>query len=326
MPRLDDGSIRQSTHTFDPSDYFHERIPFHVLGVVLSVYASDDRINVSASKTLSNKRKGTRCEARVLVVNDGMDVPWIIPNVVLLPPSSSGIDNYSEELPKGCSQTVDGKQLTISVDPYSLDGDFCLVGFVGGNIKQPYLLKWWPHPKNDTDPATGGNSGFVDQGRRFFKRFQGTKLTINNNGDISLDTSEAGSSVQGSATGITRVPKEIGGNIQVDVKPSKQLEINFNPVVNSGTRQDTSSRLTMTKDEVDMIANAVVNILTRTGNIEVIAAQLAEIIGTSGGVNLGAHGLSSNQGVVQGEGFDPASGLTQADLGNASSVVRAVKG
>jgi len=121
---LKSGTMPQGGLTHDAADYGHEEVTHPVLGVVLNVYCSDDPLNTLAGAF--QDIRGPACQARVLVVNDGTDQPWILPNVIITPSSSSGADNYQEELPKGVSQSIDGSVFNSAfkdVAMNKLDGD-----------------------------------------------------------------------------------------------------------------------------------------------------------------------------------------------------------
>lgn len=239
-----DGSITQSVHVKNMEDYPHEGdMNIAILGVVVNLHPSDARTNRSAVQ--HSEQRGSAFEADVISLNDGSDTPWIIPNCVVLPRGSTGVDNYSEELPRPATQMIDGSEWNGSladIDPDKLDGDRVIVQFIGGIITQPIITHWFPHPGNISDPATGGYAGgetgtanevssnpTLIQGPRCVKRFAGTRLVITGKGSIYIDTNEANSTVEGSPSGIQRKKTDDGGDIQVDMKPERQLEVNFNP-------------------------------------------------------------------------------------------------
>jgi hypothetical protein len=283
MPARYDGAVAQSSNLHDDSSYGSERLYFPVLGIVLSITSSDDPQNRTA--TFSQDQRGSRTEATVLILNDGSDNPWVIPNVVVLPGGLTGIDNYHEEIPRGCSQMLDGSSFNSTfagIDVEKLDGDWCIVQFIGGSIEQAFISNWWPHPGNVTDPATSGVSGngILNQGRRFFKRYQGTKFTITDSGNVFVDTTNANAKLGGSPSGPSYQASEKGGDIQVDVKASRQLQLNWNPPIEpyvdqsvpqknpppapGKTRETSASYITFTKDELDFLAGKIIKIIAQT--------------------------------------------------------------
>jgi hypothetical protein len=298
MPRDRKGNTLQTGLYYHPGDFSHQHMPNSVLGIVLNVYCSDSSQNESA--IVRGDLRGFQCECRVLVVNDGRDATWILPNVVVPPRGSTGIDNYYEELPTPTTCMVDGSDYDTQgrrMDITKMDGDYCIVDFIGGSIEQPFLVSWWPHPSNRFDPATSdaaGDGSVLNQGKRLVRRFQGSKFQITDKGSIFIDTSEAASTLQfGESTTsqpIKRVLSEDGGDVQLDIKSSKQMQVNFNPPIplpksqpsllqpnstNTPKNDDAQARskdfsaFTMDKDFIEMIAGQFIRLLALTSDIEI---------------------------------------------------------
>ena len=216
-------------------------------GIILSVQPSDARHNLCADS--SSVKRGPRHECSVLVV-DNFGTPEVpINNVVIPPPHHSGVDNFSEDLPRGCSKDlIDGLKYDldlIDVDTSKLDGEWCVVGFIGGKIDHAFLMCWWPHPHNNFDPSTSGRAYKetalkqvdLDKNRfRSFRRINGSEFTVNQHGSVYLDTQQAARTVQvrDSKPESTHIDK--GGHIQVDVKSKGQFELNWNAKPFSGPR------------------------------------------------------------------------------------------
>jgi hypothetical protein len=282
------GTTHQSALTSQRGDYAHEQIMFPVLGIVLNVFPADDERNSNTGS--SADVRASHFQARVLVVNDGSDSPWTLPNVIVPPSGTCGVDNYDEEIPRGTTGTIDDSVLSSSLTSTSLkklDGDWCIVDFIGGSSNQPFIAKWWPHPANRMDSITAGlKDGNLTQGRRKVKRFQGTRFCITEKGSVLIDTSEANSKLQKGK----RVPdpSKTGGDIRVSMKPEREFELNFNPFVFGDPdepdflwppkavkqeRGTANSRLKLTKDELTFIAGAVVNLIAQTGNLVMSTPQ-----------------------------------------------------
>lgn len=359
MPQEYDGTVVQSANNFDVGNYTHQKLYMPVLGVILNVYHSDHPTNRSSVQ--KQDQRGSACEAQVLILNDGLDTPWIVQNALVLPNGSSGVDNYHEEIPRGCSMMSDGSKYNadmVGIDVEKLDGDWCIVQFIGGSIDQPIITSWFPHNGNRSDPATSGLSGdnVLVQGRRLFKRFQGTKITLTDKGSIFVDTSEAGSVMKGGASGWKRNNVEIGGSVQLDVKDSQQVEVNFNapvpiqtePSLNQknphGTfpvRDDVNSRVTLDKATIQLLAKEVVTLMSKEGTLDILAEKAAKIVSNTAdvtvqaatkvdvdapSVNLGDGTLTAAvNGVVVSSGVDSFTGSTYYALSNASSAVLAKK-
>jgi hypothetical protein len=249
------GATVQSANVIDTRDYAHERIYFPIIGIVTKVYFSDDDGNRSAVP--KQDHRGSQIEAEVLVVNDGTESYRIIPNVVVLPTGASGVNNFSEQIPKACTQMIDGTQFSGSfggIDHFSLDGDWCVIQFVGGSAQQPIMTHWYPHPGNTSDAATAGTAdGTVIHGVRSIKKFEGVCASIDKDGNVLLDSTEANSQIT-YPQGIT-TKKELagGGAVQVDVKNSASMEVNFNTKKaqtnppREQERPDTDTRVTFNK-------------------------------------------------------------------------------
>lgn len=303
MPERRDGSIIQSCLRFEQGDWGHEFISHPVLGVVLNVFVSDDDENAE-TRTYQDQR-GTQLQARVLVVNDGHDHPWILPNVIITPPGGSGFDNFSEEVPRGTTGTVDGTAFDwsfLDIPPRKLNGDFCVVDFIGGSTNQPFMITWWPHPANRRDSTTGGEvetvgdlrEGNLQQGRRLVKRFQGTRFSVTSQGDIFIDTTQAGSTLDENGE---RKKVDDGGEIDITLKDTQQLQVNFNqsvaeedsatgdifvghpdalqpnPPVGTNIRDDLLTRLLMDKDFITALAGRVMRIAgdnDETDNVDTV--------------------------------------------------------
>ena len=217
-----------------------------LVGVILSVKPSDAKGNL-AGETHPALR-GCHHECMVWAAED-YGMPSVLLDHVIIPPEShSGIDNYDEDLPRGVSSLIDGQPFQSDlrgIDPCKLDGEWCVVGFIGGKITHPYIMSWWPHPANTYDPATSGNKPATAEGqtpaptlvqydlklnrsRRMWRK-NGTLFLVNRDGSVYLDTSEANRKVnvgKDNLLSTSRFPK--GGHAQVDIKQTAQLEVNWN--------------------------------------------------------------------------------------------------
>lgn len=309
--RAIDGTIRQSGLSQNPADYNDERIYYPVVGIVMAVHFSDDPTN-ALTIPLSNQRgSGVTCD--VLVINHGNDNPWFLPNVVVLPSGPSGVDDYCEEIPRPSSLMIDGSAFNSglnSIDYEKLDGDWCVVEFIGGSSGQPVMMKWWPHPGNRQDPATAGfkldpppASGSADpktlqQGRRSFKRYAGAKVTVTSEGSFYVDTNESNAEIIGSKSGVARKKRDKGGDIQVDVKPARKLQVNFNepvplpktepslpqpnPPQGEKSRKTDRTTVTLDKDTINLLAGKICEILTSDDYIDFHAKTKVRLRGDDG--------------------------------------------
>jgi hypothetical protein len=221
-----------------PEDYRDLKLDKLMLGVILEVYPSDQVKNRSAQQT--SDRRGHTHECTVLIVRDGSSAYLLLENVIVTPDAPSGIDDYSERLPRGSGIQVDGGSIDSSlhaIDPYELDGDWCVVGFIGSRIDAPFIIRWWPHARNVFDPATSGegyNQSSLVQNRRYFKRVNGVETVVTSKGDIVISTTFANSKLKyGSQPERGRFSRSLddkaGGSIRMYVKPSQFAEVTFKP-------------------------------------------------------------------------------------------------
>lgn len=207
-----------------------------VLGVVLEVYPSDHENNRSA--IMKNDRCGYLHECSVLLVLGDRTRTTILENVIIPPSSPSGVDDYEERLPRPTSMTMSGVPYDESlqfVDPYDLDGDWCVVQFLNGNHSRPYVANWWPSAANTQDPATSGrgeDGDALEQHRRYFKRVNGVETVVTSTGDVILSTTFANSKVlSGEKSSRGRIARKTntddGGSVRLYVKPSQSFEVTF---------------------------------------------------------------------------------------------------
>lgn len=245
-----DGSVVQSSQRQYEEHAAVGQFQFPKIGIILTVQPSDADGNMVGA--FNPNRRGNRHECTVLAVSD-LGIPDdLIHNVVVPPQRPSGIDNFEDDLPRGCSTLIDGTSYNTDfsdVDFGLLDGEWCVVNFIGGRKENAYISNWWPHPINDIDPATSGAStedgpsnlvqADIKKNRmRRFLRKNGVEFLLNRQGSLMLDTNEAGRSVTIDDNGKRSVSKvDKGGHLQVDVKQKAQMEFNWNEKVKKGPRQ-----------------------------------------------------------------------------------------
>jgi len=229
--------------TISPSDYqgvYNQNT--NMLGIVLEIYPADDPRNRFSAGF--DDYRGPFHTCRVLIIDDGSNAQTTLEQVIITPDCTSGIDDYYEKLPKPSTKLVDGGTMAVqgnNYDPNLLDGDRCVIAFIGGSIDKPFIVRWWPHAKNFYDPATSGTGDPDPSGRgstlqqtpRFFKRVNGTETVVNGSGDVIVSTTLANSVVapqEGSSEGrYARTERTEGGSVKLFVKDSQTLEFDFNP-------------------------------------------------------------------------------------------------
>jgi len=216
-----------------------------MLGIILVVNPSDDKDNLLARS--DQQSRGIHHECTVLAGTDLYHPDIFFQHVVLPPMRHSGMDNFEEDLPRGCSQLIDGSTWNgnQNVDYNKLDGEWCLLGFLNGSQQWPFIVAWWPHPADRFNPATSGQAfdrqslvqaDPIKNRFRSIRVINGVMTLVNREGSIYLDTSQGGRSIntKDGKYGITKYDK--GGHVQIDVKKTAQLEINFNEKSEKGPR------------------------------------------------------------------------------------------
>lgn len=254
------GSPVQQSLTLRPADYVGLNISRLMLGLILEVYPADDSRNRSSFQR--EDRRGYLHACTVLIIQDGRGTYVPMENVIITPDSPTGLDDYCERLPRGCTGLVTGENWNSQfnhINPYDLDGDWCIVGFLGGSIDQPFIVRWWPHPRNPFDPATSGNVNpnapddgeTLVQNGRMFHRINGVEFTVTKAGNIYVSTYRASSTLNfGSDLSPIegRFPRTLnedtGGSFKMWIKPSQSFELDWN------TPEDGLGRFGLADEEI----------------------------------------------------------------------------
>jgi hypothetical protein len=247
---LPDGSVYSSSQLIHASDRADQSINTPMVGIILAISPSDDEENLTAN--VEQDQNGWRHECQVLVTDANNEPNLILENVVIPPPNHAGIDNFSEDLPRGKLRSLDGKKLSDHFNDHDLsniDAEWCVIQFLGGSLDRPYISSWWSHPLNKHDPATSGQAvkgnslTQVDKNKnkyRLFRRINGVQVLVSPEGDVYLDTTEANSKVDIQPK-LKRMGMPNGGSVQVDIKSTKQLEFNWNAPVEGLKAGSTSA-------------------------------------------------------------------------------------
>lgn len=220
-------------------DYYFRNMTRPMMGVVLTVQVADSVDNHSS--TLSQVFRGARHEATVQIVNDGYGGTLKLERVMLTTATPSGLGDYEEHLPRGSSQYVGGDTDPSMVlnDLYDLDGDWCIVEYIGGDLDKPYISRYIPHPRNWYDPQTcgegepdaSGNGTTLNQQGRVYKRTHGVEYTVTPAGDVYFDTTRAGYEYKGDQKPKNGRPPMLanaeGGNARVVLKENAIVELSW---------------------------------------------------------------------------------------------------
>lgn len=310
----------QAGLSISDKDYAHYRMRGSVVGVVLSVNAADDPENLYSTRV--DDGHGSTHTCTVLVVEANQSTSMVLSNVVIPPQRPSGLDSYDEFLPRGSSNLVTGEELRSSLsetDPAELDGDYCVVSFVGDSLDQPYVSSWWPHPKNFYDPQTTGQAyrqaqgspRALKQGGRSLTRINGVEFVVTKKGNLYLTTRFASSTLKFGEEAPTEgrwareEDPEVGGSILINPKESQSLELVWdkieegkgimggaeaqipqsNPKGNSGGNQ-TYEQTYLFADKETFSVQVPKNFKVKSGDEAVIEAENLVLLEASG-VKLG---------------------------------------
>lgn len=328
------GNPVQQSMTLRPADYAGLNISRLMLGVVLDVLPADNQLNRSSYQRID--RRGYLHTATVLVIQDGRGTHFPLENVIITPDAPTGLDDYYERLPRGCSSLVTGENWNSQlnhINPYDLDGDWCIVGFLGGSIDQPFIVRWWPHPHNPFDPATSGNTNpntteggeTLVQDRRMFHRINGVEFTVTKQGHIYVSTYRANSALRfGSDLSPVdgRFPRTLqetdGGSFKMWIKPSQSFELDWNtPVDGMGvldvadaeipqtnpSESGSSSRaskdntyILIEKDRVDITVPDEFKVLSSSGILLESQEETTLTVGADLSVDVAGNGSISTDG------------------------------
>jgi hypothetical protein len=261
------------------------RAAWPAVGIVWEVLDSDDVRNTRTGWNGADRAHAR--EAIVLIIDDGMsDQLYTLPRPALIGCARPiGVDQYEERPVRGCSAFLRGGLLPNGIDRrdiLELDGDWCLVSFVGGDWNKPVIIGWIPHPANVDDPGTGARdeASYLDQRGRSFERTAGVRTTVAPSGDTTIDRREAGRTLVPGAGGHTfRVPT-VGGSLRHlmrygqgvsldwrDPAPT-QYETQPNPRPKNATDEPKlpdAAYASMTDEIAEIVAGKVLRLMCRGG-------------------------------------------------------------
>jgi hypothetical protein len=232
MTTLRDGTVLQSALLRAPND----RAPFSeafvpVLGMVVAAYPPDHPSNRSAAHT-SDPARGACLEIDVEVFGaDRAVCGGRISNVVVTPDALSELDEFDEDYPRVATKIV-GSDRNIDDDApaWRMDGQWVVVGFLGGSSRRPFVMRWFPNPLNFFDGATQGGTGFLPQAGRKRRRTRGIDWVITKEGSVLLDMQGAGTDVD-PKTGERTTPLGATrkGDLFVYGRDGRIVGLDFNP-------------------------------------------------------------------------------------------------
>ncbi len=166
--------------------------------------------------------------AQVLVIDDGRRAPYQVLDGVVICSGSPGVrarPTPTSDRALGASQrdALRGSgRLPEDVPAEALDGDRCVVQYLGGSDRRPYISAFWP--RGELVTAT-------DAPRPAYQaRIAGLEIGVDARGSVRMSTESAGAAPSGSATeedpdGGGPVVPTAGGDIEVALKPGTRIAI-----------------------------------------------------------------------------------------------------
>lgn len=198
-------------------------------GVVMSTYVSDDPSHPHAVDTDSGP-KAVYCD--VMCYTSVAGHRFFLVRGALVTQERSGLHDGDIWKPRPTTKDITGAAYDPEVggNPYNLDGDHVLVGFLDGAFNSPVVLRAIPHPQQDV-----GNSE-TDPGRKLVQvqadgdprllRHHGASFGITDAGDFLVDLEKANDGTT-DANGVPTPPADDGtaGNYEVKLQPGAIVTI-----------------------------------------------------------------------------------------------------
>lgn len=169
----------------------------------------------------------------------------IIPRV-LATYTRQGIHEGEISLPRATNSVVSNDLNPLQSNPYEMDGDHVIVGFLEDDIKRPYILKYLPHPVSDVGNGdkTLGHRMRIKEGEgspRLWKH-KGSYWGIDSNGNYitNLTRAHPGSYFDGC---VEPEPTLAGnsGNYTIRLPQTSKLTLEITKDVQNGDGTDSDS-------------------------------------------------------------------------------------
>lgn len=207
------------------------------LGVILEVHdgAGAGLLGAGASPS---PRNVDGYLAQVLLVDDGRRAPYqVLDGVVVCSGSPLGGASATRIRPNPTSQRVlapvqraelqQSGRLPEDLPIDALDGDWCVVQYLGGNEQRPYVSAFWPAPLR---VASAPSAPRDDLGTVLEARHAGLSMRIDARGSLALSTEEAGAqagegALADEADAAGPAAPSIGGDVDVALKPGRRIRI-----------------------------------------------------------------------------------------------------
>ncbi len=205
------------------------------LGIVLEVYdATGQGLLGAGASPLPREVDGYT--AQVLIVDDGRRAPYqVLDGVVVCAGAPIGAGSATRIRPRPTSQRVltaaarDALQKSgrlpedLPID--ALDGDWCVVSYLGGNEQRPFVSAFWPAPLRQPPAPAGGEIGTA-----FEARHAGLALRIDARGSLALSTEASGTdtvttAIEDDADAAGPAAPSLGGDVELALKPGRRIRI-----------------------------------------------------------------------------------------------------
>lgn len=218
------------------------------LGVILEVY-DESGLGVASGAQAPILPAGTRrpgLTAQVLIIDDGRRAPYqVVEGVVVCAGAPLGAASATRVRPSPTSARILGPErrtelrdtgrLAEDVPLEALDGDWCIVSYLGGNEARPFISAYWPSPGQE--PRQGPPAAFE-------ARHAGLSVRVDDRGSLELSTEHSGEllpSVGPDDPGGGPIVPLTGGDIDVRLKPGRHVTISIGgeavmTVAHDGTR------------------------------------------------------------------------------------------
>lgn len=135
--------------------------------------------------------------------------------------------------PRAATRDILGNTLSDKTNPWDMDGDHVLVGFMEGNFNQPVILRGIPHPRADVgqeDESAGHRIRLkVADGDPDFWKHRGAFYGISDDGDFVVDLTQA-YATELDDVGEQPTPPDDGttGNYRINLPDNSKLTVAIN--------------------------------------------------------------------------------------------------
>ncbi len=209
------------------------------LGIVLEVYDRSGRGALGAGAAAIT-REVDGFTAQVLIVDDGRRTPYqVLEGVVVCAGTPLGAMSASRVRPNPTSQRVlsvaqraelqQSGRLPEDLPIDALDGDWCVVSYLGGNEQRPYVSAFWPAPCR-VQPGSSAPAPSDEVGIALEARHAGLAIQIDARGSLALSTEQSGTpatsaTMEDETDAAGPAAPSVGGDLDLALKPGRQIRI-----------------------------------------------------------------------------------------------------